>query len=208
MGGVGKAVAAGDTRCSLTDCIIQSEENTLGISAAKSCFSSPSPGSCASVVVAIGSALFPEAKAGKLADLLSVADHLGSPQRTQARLRKPSLGTMTKEDYAELQATGRVPATNETFISPSGEYASKYSGVTVRFSVRAGTSDALAGLGVPDSSALTGAMYPDMPLVASGWALTSAFFKGQGPNLINIGLGRGTALDIFNEAVAGYEVVP
>jgi hypothetical protein len=34
-----------------------------------------------------------------------------------------------------------------------------------------------------------------------------AFFKGEG-NIINIGLGRGPALDIFNEAIGGFEVVP
>jgi hypothetical protein len=115
---------------------------------------------------------------------------------------------MSKENFGELQATGRVPATSETFISPSEEYASKYAGVTVRLSVRAGTTDALAGVGVRDASALAAAAYPDMPLVSSGWTAASAFFKAEGPNLINIGLGRGAALDIFNGGLTGFEVVP
>jgi hypothetical protein len=46
-----------------------------------------------------------------------------------------------------------------------------------------------------------------MPLVSSGWTSTSAFFKGEG-GILNIGLGRGPALDIFNDAILGYEVVP
>ena len=45
---------------------------------------------------------------------------------------------MSKENLGQLQATGRVPATSETFISPSQEYAQGYEGTTVRFTVRAG----------------------------------------------------------------------
>jgi len=43
-----------------------------------------------------------------------------------------------------------------------------------------------------------------MPLVSKGWTATSAFFKGEGDQ-INIGLGRGTALDIFNEGLIAFE---
>jgi hypothetical protein len=44
-----------------------------------------------------------------------------------------------------------------------------------------------------------------MPLVSKGWHATSAFFKaekaaGLAPQ-INIGLGRGAALDIFNKNI-------
>ena len=42
-----------------------------------------------------------------------------------------------------------------------------------------------------------------MPLVAPGWSSTFAFFKGEG-GVINIGLGNGTALDSFNEAILGF----
>jgi hypothetical protein len=54
---------------------------------------------------------------------------------------------------------------------------------------------------------MAAAAYPDMPLVSRGWTSTSAFFKGEG-GIINIGLGRGPALDIFNDAIEGFEVVP
>ena len=77
----------------------------------------------------------------------------------------------------------------------------------VRFTVRPGTTDALAGVGVRDTSALASEAYPDMPLVSKGWMGTSAFFKGEGTQ-INIGLGRGPALDIFNDAITGIEEVP
>jgi hypothetical protein len=42
-----------------------------------------------------------------------------------------------------------------------------------------------------------------MPQISKGWAATSAFFKGEGSQ-INIGLGRGPALDIFNEGMTGF----
>jgi hypothetical protein len=114
---------------------------------------------------------------------------------------------MSKGHYEQLQATGRVPATSETFISPSQAYSQGYEGVTVKFTVRGGTQDALAGVGVRDSSAVASAAYPDMPLVSPGWTRTSAFFKGEG-GILNIGLGRGSALDIFNNSIMGHEVVP
>ena len=117
--------------------------------------------------------------------------------------------TMSKANSEQLHATGRVPATSETFISPSQEYAQGYNGVTVRFSVRAGTQDALAGIGIRDSSAVSSAAYPAMPSPQnfSGWTRTSAYFKGEG-GILNIGLGRGPALDIFNDAILGFEVLP
>ncbi len=77
----------------------------------------------------------------------------------------------------------------------------------VRFIVRPGTTDSLASIGVRDSSALTAGMFPDMPLVSKGWTATSAFFKGEGDQ-INIGLGRGSALDIFNNAIMDFMEVP
>jgi len=116
---------------------------------------------------------------------------------------------MSKANFAQLNATARVPATSETFISPSQAYAQRYAGITVRFSVRGGTQDALAGIGIRDSSAVASAAYPGMPspLNFSGWTRTSAYFKGE-RGILNIGLGRGPGLDIFNDAILGFEVVP
>ena len=104
---------------------------------------------------------------------------------------------------------GKLPAssTGETMISPTESFSSNYEGRMVRFTVRPGTTDALAGVGVRDTSALASEAYPDMPLVSKGWMGTSAFFKGEGTQ-INIGLGRGPALDIFNDAITGIEEVP
>jgi hypothetical protein len=159
--------------------------------------STTSPANVASVA-----ALSTEAADGSAETISAAAGFLVATEDGETFYR-----TMSEEHFAQLGETGRVPASSETFISPSGEYASGYNGVTVRFSVKAGTTDALAGIGVRDSSALTSAAYPDMPLVSSGWADSSAFFKGEGGN-INIGLGRGPALDIFNNGILGWGAVP
>jgi hypothetical protein len=76
----------------------------------------------------------------------------------------------------------------------------------VRFSVAPGTTQALAAVGVRDSSMLTATLYPQMPVVSSGWVATSAFFKSEG-GVINVGLGSGTALDIFNGAITSFRAI-
>ncbi len=115
--------------------------------------------------------------------------------------------TMSKSHAEELHATGRVPATGETFISPSAKFSSDYDGTMVRFSVRSGTTEALSSVGVRDTSAVTARAFPDMPIVSPGWSSTSAYFKGEG-SIFNIGLGSGSGLDIFNRAIQSFGVVP
>jgi hypothetical protein len=89
--------------------------------------------------------------------------------------------TMSQANYDTLAATGKVPATSETFISPSPEYAQQYNGVTVQFNVQAGTQNALMGMGVRNSAAgFAGTAYEGLPMVQSGWGSSSAFFKMEG----------------------------
>ncbi len=80
-------------------------------------------------------------------------------------------------------------------------------GRLVRFSVQPGTTEALENVGVRDRSNLVAAAYPDMSGVESGWTSSAAFFKAEG-DVINIGLGRGTALNIFNDAILSFGEVP
>jgi len=114
--------------------------------------------------------------------------------------------TVSQANYDSLLATGKLPATSETFISPSLEYASKYNGVTVQFGVQAGTTDSLLGMGVRNAG-LNGGAYGNLPLVQSGWGSSSAFFKLEG-NVVNVGLGRGSALNTFNNNIVNFNLVP
>jgi RHS repeat-associated protein len=117
--------------------------------------------------------------------------------------------TMSQENYQQLLNTGQIPATGETFITPSLQYAQQYNGVTVQFNVQAGTQDALMGMGVRNSANdFIGTSYESLPLVQSGWGSSSAFFKAEGNGLFNIGLGNGTALDTFNSSIVNFNAVP
>jgi len=113
---------------------------------------------------------------------------------------------MSQEQLDELQATGRLPATGETFTSPTRQFSEDYNGRVVEIRVQPGTTAQLAAIGVRDQSAIVAAAYPNMPSVSSGWPAQNAFFKGEGQQ-INIGLGRGTALETFNNNITGVRVL-
>ncbi|WP_414943219.1 polymorphic toxin-type HINT domain-containing protein [Amycolatopsis sp. cmx-11-32] len=113
--------------------------------------------------------------------------------------------TMSQGHFDSLEATGRLSATRETFISPTRAFSEDYDGILVRFTVRKGTTESLSDIGVRDASAASARAFPNMGLVSRGWRETSAFFKGKGAGHVNIGLGGGKALDIFNDGIVGFE---
>jgi len=76
----------------------------------------------------------------------------------------------------------------------------------VEFKVNAGTTNALQLIGVRDSSNLTGSLYGNMPIVNSGWTSTNAFFNAEG-SVVNIGLGKGIALNIFNNNITSFSTL-
>ncbi len=118
--------------------------------------------------------------------------------------------TMSLDDYRYLQETGKVRATKETFTSPTMNYSLGYDGVTVRFEVAPGTTDKLYDIGVSNNCTQTIADYGLMPPVHSvnneSWIQHYAFFKGENAQT-NIGLGQGTALDIFNSNIVKHSIV-
>ncbi|MFJ9708719.1 ricin-type beta-trefoil lectin domain protein [Streptomyces sp. NPDC101234] len=114
--------------------------------------------------------------------------------------------TMSPEHFSKLKETGDLSATSETFISPTQSFSEDYEGVLVKFTLRSGTTDALKEIGVRDVSAATSEAFPDMAVIGKRWARRSAFFKAEGSQ-INIGLGRGKALDIFNDAITDFEEI-
>lgn len=115
--------------------------------------------------------------------------------------------TMSPSHYEQLVADGKLLPTSETFTSPTQSFSEDYEGVLVKFNMEPGTTSDLEGIGVRDNSAITQAKYPDMPPVSKGWTKTNAFFKGEGDQ-INVGLGRGKALGVFNSRIAGFSRLP
>ena len=112
--------------------------------------------------------------------------------------------TMSADDYVYLQNTGKVRATSETFITKDLAYAQKYDGVTIQFKVKAGTLSKLEMIGIRNVKA--GTVYPDMIIGGKGWTQSFAYFKAES-GLINIGLGRGDALALFNRNILSYALI-
>ena len=59
---------------------------------------------------------------------------------------------MSQADYDYLRMTGELPATNETFISPTYSFSSDYDGITVEFELRKGTTNSLLDIGVGNNA--------------------------------------------------------
>ncbi|MHC1748012.1 MAG: RHS repeat-associated core domain-containing protein [Cellulosilyticaceae bacterium] len=120
---------------------------------------------------------------------------------------------MSQEHYDVLVETEKLSATTETCISPTKAYSEQYEGVLVEFKVKVGTTQALEEIGVRNGSSISAEIYPNMPKVSKGWNQNKAFFKGEGISgnmsigepQINIGLGKGKALDIFNDNIINFE---
>ena len=119
--------------------------------------------------------------------------------------------TMSLENYKKFKETGKIPATGETFISPTQAYSEKYEGVLVKFKVESGTTDELLKIGVRNDSKTLKSEFPDLKPSSKGWTKDRAFFKEEpfdkNTGQINIGLGKGEALDKFNKNIKEYEVI-
>ncbi len=111
----------------------------------------------------------------------------------------------TVPDHHVAALTSKNPkllATTETTITQRTSQSAKYRGTTFRFDMPQGTKAALEKVGVRDRSRLVKETYPDMPPTpAEGWMKDYARFKKEG-NGINIALGQGKGLEVFNEMLA------
>ena len=94
-------------------------------------------------------------------------------------------------------------------ISPTQSFSSDYDGVMVRFELNNGTTSKLEQIGLSngDRAMLAREVYPDMPHVSGvKWTENHAFFKAEGAQ-INIGLGKGLVLEIFNSNISSFDKV-
>ena len=114
--------------------------------------------------------------------------------------------TMSLKNYESFKKTGKIPATGETTISPTQGFSEGYDGVLVKFKVKKGTTEKLVDIGVRDESSILAKEFPNMPESKSEWGKNHARFKKEKQQL-NIGLGKGEALDIFNENIVETDVI-
>ena len=122
--------------------------------------------------------------------------------------------TMSKEHYDLLLSTKKLSATGETFTSPILKYSEGYEGYLVKIQTKPGTIEKLQSIGVSDGTDLVKSQFMEMPKSTSGWGDSKVLFKketkaGITPNQgqVNIGLGKGTGLDTFNENIIGIELI-
>jgi len=133
---------------------------------------------------------------------------------------------MKQVDFEILRTTGKLPGTSETFTSPTLEYikavgyGSGNGEVIVKFQMTRGTLAELKKIGIKnDVSPKITSYYPDMPRISptDNWTMNNALFKTEGQKYVdlgtlkevqvNIGLGTGKALDIFNERIFNFQIV-
>lgn len=115
---------------------------------------------------------------------------------------------MNQSDYDTLVKTGKMPYTKETFTSTELSYSKEYRGVLVEFTLKNGTIAQLEGIGaIQTNSPDLRALYLQMPETknVNNWRNNNAYFKLE-DGVLNIGLGRGKALSIFNENTRFFEV--
>ena len=87
---------------------------------------------------------------------------------------------MSPDDFAALGRTGRMPATSETFISPTQAFSESYKGILVRFQLAEGTTARLTEIGVRAHGVKSARLLPNLPQVRRGWASRRALFKPEG----------------------------
>lgn len=131
---------------------------------------------------------------------------------------------MSKSDFDILKSTSKLPATSETFTSPTLEYIKAVGygdeGVIVKFQMKQGTLSRLEEIGIRnDATTKIKSFFPEMPFISitDKWMLNNALFKTEGEKYVkqgllkeiqvNIGLGKGEALNRFNENIVNFQIV-
>ena len=124
--------------------------------------------------------------------------------------------TMSEEHFEILQQTGRLPGTGETSLAPLEVFSRDYDGVLLRLTTKPGTFEQLQEIGIAANKPASIA-FPEMSTQTGRWNLTNARFKveatrrleiNNGLGIMNTQLGRGTALDIFNDNLIYFEKLP
>ncbi len=139
-------------------------------------------------------------------------DQLGIVQEFDIYGNEIYYRSFSQSNYEKFLETGKLPATKETSISPLESYASSYDGVLMRYSLASGTAEKLLSIGGYNNRGTLN-FYPDLSHAPKGWNehMASIKFEGQskpgkdlfyinnGQGVINTQLGKGVALDLFND---------
>lgn len=115
--------------------------------------------------------------------------------------------TMSKEHYDELVKTNKMLGTGETTTSPNIAFSENYEGYLVQFKMKRGTIEQLENIGIagrnhPDILAI----HPSLKKDISPWNEDYARFKLE-KEQVNIALGKGKALEIFNNNIEEFKFI-
>ena len=119
---------------------------------------------------------------------------------------------MTKTDLETLKSTGKLTASSETFTSPTLSYIKNtgYNGTIVKFQIKIGTIEKLVKIGIRnDSGEKMMLNFSKMDRVKKDGQLIIFKTEGGSYNIeqVNIGLGKGKALETFNENIINFEII-
>lgn len=114
---------------------------------------------------------------------------------------------ISSEHYEEPLKTNRVLGTGETTTSPTLDFSEKYEGYLVQFKVKRGIIKQLEKIGVAARNHREILrLYPSLDKDIPPWSEEFARFKLE-RNQINIALGKGRALDLFNDNIIEFKLV-
>ena len=115
--------------------------------------------------------------------------------------------TMSKEHYDELLRTNKIRATGETTTSPNMTFSEGYEGILVQFKVKRGTIEKLENIGIAArNNKMALKKHQNLKLDISPWNEKYARFKLE-KGQVNIALGKGEALKIFNDNILEFKFV-
>ena len=115
--------------------------------------------------------------------------------------------TISSEHYEELSKTNRVLGTGKTTTSPTLDFSEKYEGYLVQFKVKRGTIKQLEKIGVAARNHREILrLYPSLGKDIAPWSEEFARFKLE-RNQVNIALGKGRALELFNDNIIEFKLV-
>ncbi|RAY95865.1 hypothetical protein DP187_24240 [Enterobacter cloacae] len=113
--------------------------------------------------------------------------------------------TMSEENYEHLLNGRKLIGTSETSISPAISYSLKYNGILVQFTLKPGTWAKIREIAlVTNKDELN--LFPDLTFKKGHWVKEHAKFKKEA-NQITTQVGKGKALEIFNENIIGFQKV-
>ena len=114
---------------------------------------------------------------------------------------------MSKEHYDELLRTNKIRATGETTTSPNMTFSEGYEGILVQFKVKRGTIEKLENIGIAArNNKMALKKHQNLKLDISPWNEKYARFKLE-KGQVNIALGKGEALKIFNDNILEFKFV-